>query len=131
MTVHPALRQLLEDDIQETIEAIATPLRRVSPHASEMVHSQLLADTATICESIWLLVQGPEYLSQGLHVFNEYLQRRRKVGFEERELHSMLETCRQILFKLLASSAKDEQATSRQQLENAIAQLDNMIAIQR
>jgi hypothetical protein len=125
---HPALKQLFEDDFQETIEAIATPLRFVSPHVAEMVHSQLLSDVATICESISLLIQGPAQKAHGTDIFISYVQRRRDVGFNDMELHAIIATCKQELLKSLASlNHEDGQDTVRQQLEETAHLLDTLI----
>lgn len=99
--LHRALIQLFTDDLPETIDAVAAPLRYVSPHIAEMAHSQVLSDVTTICESLWTVMQEPPGAAEGRVIFTEYLDRRRKIGFSKAELQTLLISSHRTLVSLL------------------------------
>src|SRR5579872_2378775 len=98
---HVALTQVFDDDLIETVDAIAAPLRAVSPHVADMTHAQELSDVTILCECLWAMLQGGPGAENGLASFRDYLERRRKVGFSSEELHAILATVGRVVGRRL------------------------------
>jgi hypothetical protein len=128
---HIALAIALDEDLIETVDAISAPLRNLSPHIAEMTHAQELSDVTLLCEFLWAEVQTSDETDRA--PFQEYLERRRKVGFSTDELRAIVGMMGRVVGQRLDASSKNGDTTpadleeGRKELAVAIATLDRTI----